>query len=77
MTDDLTDIQAFHHEAILWSQLSHPNILPLYGMYFLDDGHSQLCLVSPWMEKGNIRDYLLNLPERDDSATQLRLVSDL
>lgn len=77
LRDDLTDTQAFHYEAILWSQLSHPNILPLYGMYFLDDRHSQLCLVSPWMEKGNIRDYLQNLLERDDSVTQLRLVGDL
>ncbi|KAJ7588215.1 hypothetical protein C8J56DRAFT_67021 [Mycena floridula] len=52
-------LKAFYGEAILWSQLSHPNILPLYGIYdFSRGGTSQLCLVSPWMDNGNISRFL-------------------
>ncbi|KAJ7468568.1 kinase-like domain-containing protein [Mycena latifolia] len=44
-------------EAIIWKGLSHPNLLPLIGVdqeSFL----SSLCLVSPWMEHGNVLNYL-------------------
>ena len=29
--------QAFFKEALLWGHLSHPNILPFYGIYHLGD----------------------------------------
>lgn len=44
-------------EIIVWAHLSHPNILPFYGVY-LDDELQRICLLSPWMEKGNLREYL-------------------
>ncbi|KAG6873348.1 hypothetical protein C0995_000208 [Termitomyces sp. Mi166 len=47
--------QAYSREAVVWGQLLHPNILPFYGIYRLDD-HNKLCLVSPWMYNGNIFD---------------------
>ncbi|KAJ7644800.1 kinase-like domain-containing protein [Roridomyces roridus] len=54
-----SDIEAalkrFGREAIIWRQLSHPNLLPFYGLYQL---RQRLCLVSPWMEKGQIRGIL-------------------
>jgi Protein tyrosine and serine/threonine kinase len=46
-------------EFITWRQLSHPNILPFYGVYFLDDSLDvRFCLVSPWMENGNMVEFL-------------------
>jgi serine/threonine protein kinase len=52
------------HEAAIWQQLFHPNILPFYGMYFLED-YSQLRLVSPWMDNGNAINYLRENPLAD------------
>ncbi|KAF8182998.1 kinase-like domain-containing protein, partial [Mycena galopus ATCC 62051] len=50
----------FYHEALIWRQLSHPNLLPFFGLYHPKNTKSQLCLVSPWMENGDITRYLKN-----------------
>ncbi|KAJ7176726.1 hypothetical protein C8R46DRAFT_889958, partial [Mycena filopes] len=55
-----SDIQAplpqeFGREALVWRQLCHPNVLPFFALYYLD---GRLCLVSPWMERGNIMQFL-------------------
>ncbi|KAJ3561049.1 hypothetical protein NP233_g10436 [Leucocoprinus birnbaumii] len=55
--------KAFVKEAIIWSQLSHPNVLPFYGIYVLGDQRSRMALVSPWQENGNIAVYLRNKPD--------------
>ncbi|KAL0062705.1 hypothetical protein AAF712_010400 [Marasmius tenuissimus] len=48
---------AYIREAILWRQMKHPNVLPFFGIYRLE--HTQeLCLISPWMEKGNLVEFL-------------------
>ena len=52
--------QTFFKEALLWGHLSHPNILPFYGIYHLEDG--RISFVSPWMENGNVIEYLKNHP---------------
>ncbi|KAJ7176798.1 kinase-like domain-containing protein [Mycena filopes] len=49
----------FGREALIWRQLSHPNLLPFYGLYYFED---RLCLVSPWMEHGNILEFLRKDP---------------
>ncbi|KAJ7768234.1 kinase-like domain-containing protein [Mycena metata] len=58
-----SDIKAvlkdFTREAFVWRQLCHPNLLPFFGLYYLD---SRLCLVSPWMENGNIMQFLKREP---------------
>ncbi|EIN07660.1 kinase-like protein, partial [Punctularia strigosozonata HHB-11173 SS5] len=44
-------------EALLWRYLSHPHVLPFYGV----DGRTfpeAIALVSPWMPNGNIIEYL-------------------
>ena len=47
------------HEFITWRQLSHPNVLPFYGVHFLEDPlENRFSLVSPWMENGNIVEFL-------------------
>ncbi|KAF9444678.1 kinase-like protein [Macrolepiota fuliginosa MF-IS2] len=49
----------YSEEASLWGQLRHPNIVPFYGIFHLKDlGSQQICLVSPWMEKGTVIQYL-------------------
>ncbi|KAJ7235048.1 kinase-like domain-containing protein [Mycena rebaudengoi] len=45
----------FGREALIWRQLSHPNLLPFFGLYYWDE---RLCLVSPWMENGNVLEFL-------------------
>ncbi|KAF9442230.1 hypothetical protein P691DRAFT_681926, partial [Macrolepiota fuliginosa MF-IS2] len=50
-------------EAIMWSDLKHPNLLPFYRIYQLNDHYNWVCLVSPWMDNGNISDYLKSNPE--------------
>ncbi len=50
-------------EAITWSHLSHPNLLPLYGIYEGGDHLGGVCLVSPWMRNGNVNEYLKSHPE--------------
>ncbi|KAG5349736.1 hypothetical protein C0989_002094 [Termitomyces sp. Mn162] len=50
--------KAYLRQAALWGQLSHPNILPFYGICRLSDHEQTLCLVLPWMHNGNIREFL-------------------
>ncbi|KAF9449503.1 kinase-like protein [Macrolepiota fuliginosa MF-IS2] len=42
-------------ELILWAHLSHPNILPLYGVVIGDN--LRVRLVSPWMDNGTLCAY--------------------
>ncbi|KAF5349267.1 hypothetical protein D9756_009383 [Leucocoprinus leucothites] len=56
-------IQSYAREALMWSQLDHPNVLPFYGIYRMNDSFGRVCLVSPWMQNGNIVDYLVDHPE--------------
>ncbi|KAL0566780.1 hypothetical protein V5O48_015226, partial [Marasmius crinis-equi] len=58
-------IEDYMREAIVWQQLSHPNLLPFVGMYYLDETRQQLCLVSPWMERGDLSRYLKGKPRKD------------
>ncbi|KAF8055785.1 kinase-like domain-containing protein [Lyophyllum atratum] len=63
-------LKACSKEAILWGQLSHANLLPIYGLYRLN---TRICLVSSWMEHGVITQYLANYPDAD----RLLLVLDV
>lgn len=54
--------KAYAKEAIIWSQLRHPAILPFYGVYYLGHEHKKVCLVSPWMQNGNLVAYLSKNP---------------
>ncbi|KAF8071435.1 kinase-like domain-containing protein [Lyophyllum atratum] len=59
-TKDQQFLKGFSKEAILWGQLSHPNVLPIYGLYRF---RRRFCLVSPWMEAGDIDQYLKSQPD--------------
>ncbi|KAJ7318997.1 kinase-like domain-containing protein [Mycena albidolilacea] len=48
-------LKGFGREALIWRQLCHPNVLPFFGIYYLDN---RLCLVSPWMNDEYILKFL-------------------
>ncbi|KAL1735313.1 kinase-like domain-containing protein, partial [Schizophyllum commune] len=66
--------QEFTKEALIWRQLNHPNVLPFYGVYYMDDARSMLCLVSPWMEHGHVMEYLKKGPS---SINRVALAYDI
>ncbi|TDL14929.1 hypothetical protein BD410DRAFT_902853 [Rickenella mellea] len=57
--------QDFAHEAVVWRQLRHRNILPFYGIFKGNHTFDRLCLVSPWMDAGNIINFLKHSPDSD------------
>jgi serine/threonine protein kinase len=61
-------------EALLWRQLSHPHILPFLG---IDTetfaSRNALCLVSPWMQNGTLKQYITS-PSYNVDDDQSRLV---
>lgn len=63
-------LKAIAREAILWGQLSHPNLLPFYGLH---RSGAQLWLVSPWAENGNVVEFLRANP----TANRVHLCSDI
>ncbi|KAJ7826998.1 kinase-like domain-containing protein [Mycena olivaceomarginata] len=58
--------QEFGREALIWRQLSHPNLLPFFGLHYLD---SKICLISPWMSNGHILQFLANAPPDTDRVS--------
>ncbi|KAJ6474936.1 hypothetical protein C8R45DRAFT_834665 [Mycena sanguinolenta] len=62
------DFKKFSREASIWRQLSHPNMLPFFGLSYLN---WTLCLVSPWMENGNLSQYLEENLVNDDHRLSL------
>ncbi|THU99670.1 kinase-like protein, partial [Dendrothele bispora CBS 962.96] len=65
-------LKEFVKEAILWRQLDHPNVLPFLGLYFLDTTKQRVCLISPWMNNGNLRQFLRD--SADSSIDRSRVV---
>ncbi|KAG6907323.1 hypothetical protein DXG01_009405 [Tephrocybe rancida] len=62
--------KTFAKEYILWSQFSHPNLLPFYGLHEFRSG--QVSLVSPWAENGTLQDFLSS--EMDSNTTIDRIL---
>ncbi|KAF9255394.1 hypothetical protein L218DRAFT_829808, partial [Marasmius fiardii PR-910] len=58
-------LEDYMQGAIVWQQLEHPNILPFMGVCYLDKDQTQPCLVSPWMEQGDLAKYLKATPRED------------
>jgi len=61
----------FSSEAVIWRQLSHPNILPFCGVFHLDDKTRRVCLVAPWLQNGNVVQFLQQ--NQDTDCVQLAL----
>ncbi|KAK1232887.1 hypothetical protein PQX77_003955 [Marasmius sp. AFHP31] len=64
----------YMREAILWRQMKHPNLLPFLGIYQFEC-HQQLCLISPWMDNGNLVQYLRTT--RREDVDHYTLVHDI
>lgn len=47
-------------EVYVWSQLRHVNVQELLGIIIFQDG---LGMISPWMEQGNLQQYIEIHPE--------------
>ncbi|KAJ6551302.1 kinase-like domain-containing protein [Mycena capillaripes] len=72
---DVEDIlKQFGREAVIWRQLCHPNVLPFFGLYRLEL-ESRLCLVSPWMENGNIMKFVAK--KNPSNTERLSLILDV
>ncbi|KAJ6598358.1 kinase-like domain-containing protein [Mycena vulgaris] len=67
-----TLLKEFGREAVIWRQMCHPNLLPFFGLYYLD---KRLCLVSPWMENGNILEFLRT--DLSNTTDNLSLILDV
>jgi len=52
-----TPLQRFYREVVLWSTLSHPNVLKLLGVQE-DVERGQFVTVAEWMERGTIMEYI-------------------
>ncbi|TDL14247.1 kinase-like protein [Rickenella mellea] len=53
-------IRRFSREVTVWSQLKHPNILPLIGL--INDEDFGVCIVSPWQKNGDLMLYIEHFP---------------
>ncbi|KAF9258857.1 kinase-like protein, partial [Marasmius fiardii PR-910] len=57
-------------EAIVWKQANfHPNVLPFLGMYYWKEARNQICLISPYLEHGNLSGLLKKGGENIDRRT--------
>jgi hypothetical protein len=55
MTLIIHTFQTVLQEAVLWRQLIHPFVVPFLGVSIVSE---RLCLLSPWLPFGNLRQYL-------------------
>lgn len=55
---DQTTIKEFFKEAAVMSTLNHPNLLKLFGIVF-SDNRQEIYLVTEYMPKGSLLDYLI------------------
>ncbi|KAG8900661.1 hypothetical protein FRB99_005826 [Tulasnella sp. 403] len=63
---------ALIRELAVWAVLSHDNIIPLVGFY-LSERLDQAWLVSPYIQNGNINDYLMNVRPDEQKRRELAL----
>jgi serine/threonine protein kinase len=54
--------QCFEREVAVWGKLKHRNLLPLFGIAAFNGDANFPAFVSPWMEQGNVRDFLKRYP---------------
>ncbi|TFK50910.1 kinase-like protein [Heliocybe sulcata] len=67
--------QTLFREAIIWCSLKHRNILPLIGVS-VDDPLYPYVMVSPWLENGDIVQYIKQFPSQTVMEEMLREVAE-
>ncbi|KAG8944683.1 hypothetical protein FRC04_001647, partial [Tulasnella sp. 424] len=60
-------------EITTWSTIAHPNVAPILGFA----ATPLVSLISPWYEKGNVRDYLKTAPNADRLKLSLDIAKGL
>ncbi|KAF8599975.1 kinase-like protein, partial [Ceratobasidium sp. AG-I] len=63
-------IQHTARELNAWSKLTHPNVAECLGLAVFRD---QLVMISPWMDQGNVVEFLKRRPEVDRHTLSLQL----
>ncbi|KAH8080681.1 kinase-like domain-containing protein [Cristinia sonorae] len=66
----------FLREALVWRHLRHPHILPFLGIDQVTF-KSQLCMVLPWMQYGDINQCMKALQDGGDEIPYLRWVTEI
>ncbi|KAF5359781.1 hypothetical protein D9756_002952 [Leucocoprinus leucothites] len=66
-------LKAHAGELAIRTYLSHPNILPFYGLYFTHESFLRVCIVSPWIEHGDLVQYLREFPD----TSRISLLHDI
>jgi serine/threonine protein kinase len=66
--------QAFCREIVTWKRLVHENILPLTGV---STTLFPFCMISPWMDNGNLIDYVRSNPATNRVTLLLGVVKGL
>ncbi|KAF9257177.1 kinase-like protein [Marasmius fiardii PR-910] len=73
---DNESFRAFYKEALLWTQFSHPNILPFIGVNTTEFA-GRFCLVSPWMMNGEIMKFLEKNPKHDKLTVIIEIAAGM
>ncbi|KDQ17158.1 hypothetical protein BOTBODRAFT_598930 [Botryobasidium botryosum FD-172 SS1] len=61
-------------EIGVWQRLQHPNVLPFIGLHIQG---SKIYMLSPWMEKGDMHQYLKVAPNADRPQLLLQIAHGL
>ncbi|KAJ7146971.1 kinase-like domain-containing protein [Mycena epipterygia] len=75
--------QTLYREALCWGPLDHPNILSFLGVNEQIEPYRSFCLISPWMDNGNLMSFLEKNPDFDrlkaviDTAEGMRYLHEL
>ncbi|KAJ3571074.1 hypothetical protein NP233_g3990 [Leucocoprinus birnbaumii] len=72
VTDSWT-VKALLRSLPDWAQLSHPSLIPIYGVFHEGAQSPRFCVVTPLYSKGCLEDYALELPQE----SRLLLISDI
>lgn len=67
-------VQDFCVEAVVWRHLKHVNVLPFLGVD-LQTFKPHLCMVSPWMQNGNVMTCRSRIPDPNDPTAALQIMT--
>ncbi|KAF7771752.1 hypothetical protein Agabi119p4_6063 [Agaricus bisporus var. burnettii] len=73
--DNARILKAFAKEIVLWANLLHENILPFYGIY--QGPYGRICIISPWVDPGDLSVYLQSFPQRPRPPLVLDITAGL